>query len=49
LENFFYILALEIAIPGNEQCVNCIGTLALPTSSLQTDGGEMLYAKCHRT
>jgi len=26
-----YILALEMASPGNQHCANCIGTLSLPT------------------
>ena len=27
-----YILALEMASPGNQHCVNCIGTLSFPIS-----------------
>jgi len=29
-ENCTYILALEMASPGNEHCANCIGTLSFP-------------------
>ena len=29
-EEYIYILALETASPGNEHCVNCIGTLSFP-------------------
>jgi len=28
-----YILALELASPGNKHCANCIGTLSLPIGS----------------
>ena len=30
LENYVYILALEMASPGNRHCANRIGTLSLP-------------------
>jgi len=29
-EKYIYILALEMASPGNQQCANCIGTLSFP-------------------
>jgi len=29
-ENYIYILALEMASPGNRHCANCIGTLSFP-------------------
>ena len=28
LEKYIYILALEMASPGNQQCASCIGTLS---------------------
>jgi len=30
-EKYIYILALEMASPGNQHCANCIGTLSFPT------------------
>ena len=30
LEKYIYILALEMASPGNRHCANCIGTLSFP-------------------
>jgi len=29
-EKYIYIIALEIAIPENQHCANCIGTLSFP-------------------
>jgi len=29
-EKYTYILALEMASPGNQHCANCIGTLSFP-------------------
>jgi len=29
-EKYIYILALEMACPGNQHCANCIGTLSFP-------------------
>ena len=29
-ERCIYILALEVACPGNQHCANCIGTLSFP-------------------
>ena len=29
-EKYIYILALEMASPGNQQCANCIDTLSFP-------------------
>jgi len=38
-----YILALEMASPGNQHCASCIGTLSLPVSAVycgtRTDRG----------
>jgi len=31
-EKYNYILALEMASPGNQHCANCIGTLSFPTA-----------------
>ena len=33
---YIYILALEMASPGNLHCVNCIGTLSFPIVKLLT-------------
>jgi len=30
-EKYVYILALEMASPGNQHCANCIGTLSFST------------------
>jgi len=30
-EKYVNILALEVASPGNRHCVNCVGTLSLPS------------------
>jgi len=32
-EKYIYILALEMASPGNQHCVNCIGALSFPMAS----------------
>jgi len=32
ISKIIYILALEMASPGNQLCVNCIGTLSFPLS-----------------
>ena len=32
-EKYAYILALEMASPGNQHCVSCIGTLSFPIRS----------------
>jgi len=29
-EKYIYILALQMASPGNQQCANCIGALSFP-------------------
>jgi len=29
-EKYIYIIALQMASPGNQHCANCIGTLAFP-------------------
>ena len=29
-EKYIYVLALEMASPGNQHCANCIGTLSFP-------------------
>jgi len=29
-QKYIYILALEMASPGNQHCANCIGTLSFP-------------------
>jgi len=30
LKKYRYILALEMASPGNQHCANCVGTLSFP-------------------
>jgi len=35
-EKYIYILAQEMASPGNQHCVNCIGTLSFPIARRQT-------------
>jgi len=30
-EKYIYILALEMARPGNQHCASCVGTLSFPT------------------
>jgi len=30
IERYIYILASEMASPGNQHCANCIGTLSFP-------------------
>jgi len=30
IEQYIYILASEMASPGNQHCANCIGTLSFP-------------------
>jgi len=32
-EKYIYILALEMASPGNQHCANCIGALSFPISA----------------
>jgi len=32
-QNYIHILALEMAIPGNQHCANCVGTLSFPIST----------------
>jgi len=34
-EKYIYILALEMASPENQHCVNCIGTLSFPMRSIR--------------
>ena len=34
-EKYIYILALEIASPGNRHCANCNGTLSFPICNQQ--------------
>jgi len=36
-----YILALEMASPGNQHCANCIGTLSCPVCVYCLAGVEM--------
>jgi len=36
-EKYICILALKMASPGNQHCVNCIGTLLFPISTNQVD------------
>jgi len=31
---YIYILALEMAGPGNQHCANCIGTLSFPAGHM---------------
>ena len=31
-EKYIYMLALEMASPGNRHCANCIGTLSFPVA-----------------
>jgi len=35
-EKYIYILALEMASPENQHCVNCIGTLSFPMRSIRS-------------
>jgi len=37
-EKLIYILALEMASPGNQHCASCIGTLSLPSILLFRTG-----------
>ena len=39
-EKYIYILALEMASPGNQHCANCIGTLSFPVGKLRIRGGD---------
>ena len=41
-EKYIYILALEMASPGNQHCANCIGTLSFPINWIQSSAN--LYA-----
>jgi len=34
-EKYIYILALEMASPGNQHCASCIGTLSFPMELLK--------------
>jgi len=34
-EKYIYILALEMARPGNQHCANCVGTLLLPMHAMR--------------
>jgi len=36
-EKYIYILALEMASPGNQQCTSCISTLSFPIPHLHSD------------
>ena len=38
-EKYIYILALEMASPGNQHCASCIGTLSFPIGKLCIRGG----------
>jgi len=35
-EKYIYILALEMASPGNQHCANCIGALSFPIAAVHT-------------
>ena len=37
-EKYIYLLALEMAIPRNQHCASCIGTLSFPTLPSQCRG-----------
>jgi len=37
VEKYIYILALEMASPGNQRCAGCIGTLSFPIRSLRCE------------
>ena len=39
IRKYIYILALEMASPGNQHCANCIGTLSFPTGCPVLDAG----------
>jgi len=39
-EKCIYILALEMASPGNQHCTNCIGTLLFPIGNMHGRFGE---------
>jgi len=34
-EKRIYLLALEMASPGNQHCANCIGTLLFPIAKVK--------------
>jgi len=36
-EKYIYILALEMASPGNQHCASCIGTLSFPMDGVCSD------------
>ena len=40
-EKYIYILALEMASPGNRHCANCIGRLSFPMATDVTDQAEL--------
>ena len=41
-EKYIYILALEMASPGNQHCANCIGTLSFPIVTVGGAGGAFV-------
>jgi len=42
-EEYIYILALEMASPGNQHCASCIGTLSFAVNS---NCNVVICAKC---
>jgi len=39
-KKYIYIIALEMASPGNQHCANCIGTLSFPAQNAAKSGGS---------
>ena len=47
-EKYIYILALEMASPGNRHCASCIGTLSFPIASSFTCVDTIRYdTRCY--
>jgi len=45
-EKYIYILALEMASPGNQHCANYIGTLSFPIAVVITSADDVFWHKC---
>ena len=41
-EEYIYILALEMASPGNQHCVSCIGALSFPIEFFSTIYSQLM-------
>jgi len=44
-EEYIYILALEMASPGNQHCVSCIGTLSFRIVTRDTVTERMILGR----